>query len=205
MVLTPVAGTGLRPLLLAEGAGTPPVAQVLSLFDAFGEVELPDQARAPLRQAKGHAQLLRSVLPQEAARLDDLLAGIAVPGETAALTAGVHGDFYDDQLLVQDGTVTGVVDVDGAGSGHPADDAANLLAHLMVLQTLAAPGATVHTWLRDLAPLLTQKHEPLELQRRTAAVLLGLCTWPHSRQEPGWPAQTAQFLDLTQQALHGAG
>lgn len=201
VVLTPVVGTALRPLLLAEAATTPPVQQVLSVLDAFAGVDLPEPARSPLRQAKGQARLLRAVLPEESARLDDLLAGLAVAGETAAMTVGVHGDFYDDQLLVQDGSITGVVDVDGAGTGHPADDAANLLAHLLVLQSLAAPGASVRAWLAELAPVLTARHEPVELHRRTAAVLLGLCTWPHSRHAPGWQEQTRDLLALTEQVL----
>lgn len=201
VILTPIGGSPLRPLLLGEATATPPAQQVVSLLDAFARVELDEPARAPLRQAKGHARLLRTVLPEHSARLDDLLAGLATAGETAGLTAGVHGDFYDDQLLVQDGAISGVVDVDGAGAGHPADDVANLLAHLLVLQSLAAPTASVRSWLRELAPVLRERHEPVELRRRTAAVLLGLCTWPHSRHAPGWQDQTHDLLALAEQVL----
>ena len=44
-------------------------------------------------------------------------------------------------------------------------------------------------------------HDPDDLGRRTAAVLLGLATWTHSQHLPGWQEQTSQILDLVQEAL----
>jgi hypothetical protein len=93
--------------------------------------------------------------------------------------------------------------VDGVGLGHPADDAGNLLAHLLVLRGLAAPGAGVHGWLREAAGVLSPRHEPHELRRRTAAVLLGLATWPYTQHEPGWEDRCRGLLDLTEQVLDG--
>jgi len=44
-------------------------------------------------------------------------------------------------------------------------------------------------------------HDPRELTRSTAAVLLGLATWPHSRHVPDWEQQTRVLLDLVDEVL----
>lgn len=203
LVLTPLPGDALRPALLAPTAALPDPGSLAQLLERFARVELDEPARSPLRQAPGHAALLRTVLPAAADRIDELL------GEVEAAAADhdqqvVHGDFYDAQLLVRDAQVVGVVDVDGAGRGHPADDAANLLAHLHVLAQLAPGGAGVHTWLPAVAARLAPQVDPDQLRRRTAAVLLGLATWPHSSRTEGWQQRTYDLLDLTRRVLHGA-
>ena len=180
----------------------PPPGEVLGLLDLFAGVELDEPARSPLRQARGHARLLSSVLPDDAGRIADL-AGRVREGSEGLPTAVVHGDFYDGQVLLRDGRVTGVVDVDGVGRGRPADDAGNLLAHLLVLRGLAAPTAGVHAWLAQLAPELIARHEPAELRRRTAAVLLGLATWPYTQHDAGWEDRSRDLLGLAEQVLRG--
>ena len=51
----------------------------------------------------------------------------------------VHGDFYEGQLLADDGRVTAVLDIDTAGPGERSDEWATLLAHLSAL-ALEPPG-----------------------------------------------------------------
>ena len=199
IVLTPLPGTSVRSTLLRDDPALPAPAELMSLMAAFEGVELDEPARSPIGQARGHAALLRTLLPAEAGRVDDLL------GEVRAVPDGhrrvVHGDFYDDQVLLRDGAIAGVVDVDGAGRGHPADDAANLLAHLLLLVELAPTATALRSWLPPLLDELTARHEPAELRRRAAAVLLGLATWPHSQQVPQWQEQTASILALADRVL----
>ena len=205
LVLTPLRGSALRAALLAPpGAALPAPAYLVQLLDTFADVELDDPARSPTRQARGHAALLRAVLPSGAAQVDELLGQVRSRCDGDSRRAVVHGDLHDDQLLVTDGVVTGVVDVDGAGIGHPADDAANLLAHLLVLRTIV-PGGAVAGWLPEVHAALTRRHDPDSLQARTAAVLLGLATWPHSQQSPDWQERTRGILALAEQVLapHG--
>jgi hypothetical protein len=203
LVLTPLHGDPLRRALLGDDpAALPPPSDVVALLEQLAAVELDEPARSPLRQARGHGALLRAVLPAEASRVDELLHGVRSATEDDPAQAVVHGDLHDDQLLLLDGRISGVVDVDGAGLGHPADDSANLLAHLIVLRGLTATGA-VHSWLPSLHDALAPRHDPLALQARTAAVLTGLATWPHSQQLADWQHRTSAILTLAEEALSG--
>lgn len=199
VVLSPLRGTSLRGVLMAAGTGLPPPEQVTEVLQGFAGLDLDLAARDPRRHARGHGALLQSVLPTEHGRVDDLLGRIAVGSRDR--TGGVHGDFYDGQLMVQDGRVVGVVDVDGVGAGRPADDAGNLLAHLLVLRRIVPPPAAVHDWLPEVAAEVAGLHDPQELARSTAAVLLGLATWPHTRHQDDWVQQTRQLLDLVDTVL----
>lgn len=197
LVLSPLAGTPLRSLLQSGAAALPPPAEVVDLLRGLARVDLALRARDLRRHARGHGALLKAVLPSEAGRVDAALAAI-LDGPRGAV-GGVHGDFYDGQVLVQDGRVTGLVDVDGAGAGRPADDAGNLLAHLQVLRALELSDAA--DWTAETAAAVQSLHDPRELAGSTAAVLLGLATWPHSRLVPDWEQQTRRLLDLVDAAL----
>lgn len=199
--LTPLHGQPLRGSLMRPAAALPSPADVIELVARFAEVRLQEPARAPVRQARGHAALLRTVLPAAAGEVDDLLAGVAAAEDADEPPVVVHGDLYDQQLLVVDGTVTGVVDVDGAGLGHRADDVANLLAHLLVLAEVAPADRGVHAWLPAVAAQARDRHDLDQLRQRTAAVLLGLATWPHSRRSDDWELRTRQLLSLTARVL----
>ena len=200
LVLSPVEGEPLREQLFSPQARPPEPAEVVDLLDRFSAVALDLPTRSPLRAARGHGAVLAAVLPSAAGRVTDLVAAVRVGGD-AAPTTTVHGDFYDDQVLVRDGRVAGVVDVDGAGRGTPEDDPANLLAHLLLLRRLAPGDAAVQAWAPAVARELTGRRDPEELRRRTAAVLLGLSTWPHSVHEPGWERRTEEMLDLVAHVL----
>lgn len=203
LVLTPLQGTPLRAALMSDEAALPAPREVVALLRSFGDVQLDEAARSPVQQAHGHAQLLRALLPAEAGRVDHLL------GEVRAVPEGqvrvVHGDFYDAQVLLRGSAVAGVVDVDGAGRGHPADDAANLQAHLLLLRELVPASSVLHAWLPAVLDEVRAAHDPDQLRRRTAAVLLGLATWPHSQHASGWETQTVRVLELAQQALRTPG
>lgn len=198
LVLSPLRGTPLRSLLIADEPHLPPAEQVADLLRSFAGLDLPLPARDPRRHARGHGALLQAVLPDERGRIDAQLASIL---DGPVFEGGVHGDFYDAQLLVEEGHVVGVVDVDGAGVGRPVDDAGNLLAHLLVLRTLDVGGQAAARWLPDVAAAVSPLHSPRALACSTAAVLLGLATWPHSRHAPDWVQQTRGLLDLVDEAL----
>lgn len=82
----------------------------------------------------------------------------------------VHGDFNDANVLVADGRVTGLVDLDRSGPGDPRDDLATLLAHLTAL-AIYRPG--FDTQIRRYRDAIGRAWRARfgDLDRRTAEVL----------------------------------
>jgi aminoglycoside phosphotransferase (APT) family kinase protein len=116
------------------------------------------------------------------------------PGDQA-----VHGDFHAKQVLLQEGTV-GVLDLDGAGSGDPALDVGNLIAHL---DRNVLSGRLGHEHVALLATSFCEGYRErgcrAVLDRAdlyTAVVLLRLAPHPFRNREPGWKDQIAAILDL---------
>lgn len=76
-------------------------------------------------------------------RADELgRAAERVLADTAPVPAsGVHGDLHYGQLFLRDGRISGLIDLDTAGKGDPAEDRAAFLAHAAASAPLTAPGA----------------------------------------------------------------
>lgn len=110
----------------------------------------------------------------------------------------VHGDFYEAQVLVDDGRVSGIIDVDSAGPGERVDEWANLLGHLSVFglgnPRAAAYGAEVLAHVRS-------QTDAEDLAVRTAAVVFGLATGPFRTQREDWVQRTRQRLELSRRWL----
>ncbi|MPQ98776.1 phosphotransferase [Modestobacter sp. I12A-02628] len=209
LVLPGLPGTPMRALLAGDGAGLPDLAAVDAVLDALpaAALDLPAPGRhAPgdaLGRARGHAAVLGMVAPHLRPRLDRLCAALEGVDPGRHERVPVHGDLYEAQLLVTDGAVTGLLDVDTAGAGHRVDDWATLLAHLAVLEQLLPDPATVirtrAAWTAELAGRWPDD----ALRARVAAVLLGLATGPFRVQQAGWPARTEARLALAEAALTG--
>jgi aminoglycoside phosphotransferase len=200
LVLENLPGTGLRSLLtgLPETASLPSADDVLALLDRFpaGVLDLP--RRPPWSSTcDRYAAVIGAALPGEAERAGQFartvrsgLAGVE-PGSDAT-----HGDFYEAQLLVAQGRVSGVLDVDTAGPGHRADDLACALGHLEAL-AISDPASTIAAralaarWRSDFR----RRVDPQELLLREAGVRIGLATGPHRVQRPDWAAVTTRALD----------
>jgi aminoglycoside phosphotransferase len=201
LVLQALPGAPLREPLRAAGPAAVPVEDLVAALDALpaGLLALPRRP-AWAEQAASYAAQVGRVLPAEAGRAADLACAVE-----AALADGdepvvpTHGDFYETQVLVEGGRLSGLVDVDTAGPGRRGDDLACLLAHLSVLR-LRGPaddarlGATVAAWL----PVLERCPgvDPVRLRARTAGVLLSLATGPYRVRQTGWQAGTSRRLDL---------
>jgi aminoglycoside phosphotransferase (APT) family kinase protein len=144
------------------------------------------------------------VLPDLRPRLDALTAAIAAAPAGEHEAVPVHGDFYEGQLLAEDGAVTGLLDVDTAGRGHRIDDWATLLAHLVVLEQVLPGAAALPRYRAELHAAALRRWPAGQLAPRVAAVLLGLATGPFRVQQQGWPERTAARLATAEEAL-GAG
>lgn len=197
LVLDELAGTTFRELI-KTGCGVLPGPEALDeLADGFAAAGLDgDPAPSVTRNGMLHAAMLATVMPAERHRLDELTDLIGEhEAATPPTTCTIHGDLHEGQLVVRDGAITGVIDVDDAGPGDPIDDRANLIAHLRY-RAVTTP---------DLAPRLTPHADALRtaggarfdgarLDVATAAALVGLATGPFRIQQAGWRETVADVL-----------
>ena len=138
-------------LVLERAPGVPAGTRVLALAedDRFAEAVAELGARTEtvqaVRTAQGdaldhaawHRATLTAALPERAHDIAALYDAIDArrAGWTGDARVVVHGDLHLEQLFVdpdEPWRVTGLLDVDTAGWGHPARDAAGLVAHLVV-------------------------------------------------------------------------
>jgi aminoglycoside phosphotransferase len=117
------------------------IDSIEKLSARIAEVPAINMARASLsKRADWYVARLTERLPERTEeiaetgrRIDRLRAkGNAFPSTPVT----IHGDLHLGQLFVDSddpASITGVLDIDTAGSGDPADDAAALYAHLVAL------------------------------------------------------------------------
>ncbi|MCV7315291.1 phosphotransferase [Mycolicibacillus parakoreensis] len=204
VVLAAVAGRPMRELFGPDrhAAGPPPPADLEALLDALPEdlLDLPRQYSHPDRFADYAAVLAATAGEHEpiAARLASLTEALhagPAPGDAEPLVA-VHGDFYEAQIFVDGGRITGLIDLDTTGPGHRVDDWATLLAHLSGLTLLAPYRSAARRYLASVWTRAQRRHRACTLRRHTAAALVGFATGPFRSQQRGWPQATVDRLDL---------
>lgn len=184
---------------LGAGTGPWPAEPVLDLLAGLRDTEWPGAPRAepgPMVHAAGHAALIERVLPAERDRLRRLVDLVGTPADTTP-TGIVHGDLHGAQILVgPGGAVSGVLDLDDAGAGQPADDVANLVAHLRSFALGRAAPARRRA--ESLAAALCRDHgtgvDPADLDRRIAASLVAMATSPFRTRQAGWRRMTSARL-----------
>ncbi|MFI8633903.1 aminoglycoside phosphotransferase family protein [Microbacterium sp. NPDC077663] len=138
---TPAIGAVAAGALAAE----PLLDRVDELCTRIAAASLEGRARISIATRRGwYESRLRGV----DAGIDVLLEEMPRDaGHTAAASVGVHGDLHLGQLFVDDsGQLTGLIDVDTAGIGHPADDVAAFLAHTIASATLSGADAAGALW-----------------------------------------------------------
>ena len=199
-VLEALRGVPLtRPLVDGSPPLPDPVA-VLDLTARIRDVHLPEveggrSAPAPVRD---HVTTLGIAVPQEQQRLQRLAALSIDAGAPVEQT--VHGDFYEAQILVDEtGAVTGLLDIDGAAPGSSTDDPAAMVGHLVGLSHVhPAAAPRIDDYRRRLVADLAHIVDGDRLHAAVTGVLLGLATTPFRRQDAGWQAQTASWLDIAE-------
>jgi aminoglycoside phosphotransferase len=205
LVLAGLPGTPLRALLADDGRGLPEAAELDRVLDGLpaAAAGLASVGRRmtgdALARVSDHAAVLATVADGLRPRLAALTAALAAadPGEHPAVP--VHGDFYESQLLVDDGRVVGLLDVDTAGRGHRIDDWATLLAHLALLELILPGPTTVARYRAGLEEHVLRRWPAGQLRPRVAAVLVGLATGPFRVQQARWPEGTAARIALAEE------
>lgn len=213
LVLPCLPGTSLRDVLLA-GRPLPPPERVVALCVDLDRRCQPlplsgDRGAVRRRVDAGTAlcaaQIVARLLPREsctAGRLAEAVIGWA-EGSDPPDEWIVHGDLYENQVLV-DGDTLGLIDLDDLGPGDPLLDAANFSAHLLVLGASGlATGPTILRYRDDLRGAFCRHldADPAELAWREAYCLLRLASGPFRVLHPDWPRRVADRLALATEAL----
>jgi aminoglycoside phosphotransferase (APT) family kinase protein len=200
LVLSPLAGESLRALVMQHTSGWPPASDHRALLDALARVESPPPTSLPpaVHVASSHAAAITAVLPGEQSRLERIVDAVSLVRPTnPAEVVTIHGDYYESQVMVTDARISGLLDLDDVGPGHPLDDAATVLAHLHILR----PGTQAHrarlsAYRGRLRTTLAEGRDLADLDRRTAGVLVGLATGPFRAQSEAWRHEVRRRLAM---------
>lgn len=208
LVLAELTGTPLGTALEATGAEACDPRKLVALLDSLpAEVSTLPRRRPWAEHVSHYATVVGAALPAVAGRADALAAQIEERLNDGGDAAGepTHGDFYEAQLMVSGGRISGLLDIDTVGPGRRADDLACLLAHLSVRATMrTAEAGTFRTTIEQWLPTFDARVGPAELRVRTAAVVMSLATGPYRTQEAGWEQATADRLRLVKDWLDDA-
>lgn len=207
VVLAPLRGTPLRTALESGGTVLRDPGELVALLDRLPAEVAGLPRRAPWSAHAAHyAEVVAAAVPSLGSRVRSLASSVSAG--LAGCDDGdepTHGDFYDAQLFVEHGGISGLLDIDTIGPGRRADDLGCLLAHLSVLADgpfPAAPGARAA--LAEWLPVLSRRVDPAELRLRAAGVTLSLATGPYRAQDPDWEQATAGRVDLAGRWLDAA-
>jgi hypothetical protein len=198
LVLTALPGETLRSGLRSTRQPLPQPEAVSQLLDRFPS-QLADERphRDLITLVSHHSSVISETVPAVKTKLEATLEVFTAgreddPGPVTA----VHGDLYEAQLMVNRGRITGLLDIDTAGSGFRVDDFANFCAHLSVLAQMTDRPRQVRRFGASLLSHAEMLHPRPVLRRRIAAAVLGLATGPFRVLEANWEANTARRLDL---------
>ncbi len=205
-----LVGPTLRELIKSRAQRWVDGPTIRSLVDRVAAID-PDllpATRSRVLDAPAHAAMLATVVPDQATRLAELGAAMsALARESGARRRTlVHGDLHEGQIVVGDGRITGLLDVDDIGRGDPIDDAAVLVGHLRY-RAMATPndGGRIRRLADDVATAFESSFDRGDIERVTAAVLVGLATGPFRLQHDDWPDAAHRTLALVDEALREAG
>ena len=202
LAMRSMTGATLREVL-EDPTGSLPAPEVIAGLPGT----LPRLARAAtvvsaIEAVPRVAELLRRLLPMEADRIAWLTEQIGPDEVTERVPA--HGDYHEAQLLVQDGQVSGILDVDTLGLARPGDDPGTMLGHLAVWHTMSAQPERVAAYASELQRRWETGLDARDLRLRAAARILGLAAGPFRVQQEGWPVETSRRLTLAQHWVESA-
>lgn len=204
VILQALPGRTLREALLAR-FGVPGPGALLKVLDDLPPVDVTD-APPPDWRAHEFAEILGSVAPSLGERVDALAEALE-PYEARAANEPVvpiHGDYYEAQLLVDRGSVRGLLDVDTFGTGRRVDDLATMIGHLSVLAVGSPRRVTIERYASRLLDGFDRVVDPGLLRAAVAGVVLGLATGSFRVLEPAWEEHTERRVRLAEEWLASA-
>lgn len=203
-VLEGLPGRTLREALADPRAELPPPGVLGGILDALPLIPDANVVGGPTASVARHVALLEQVVPESRPALAALLeaCSLAPAGEPSD---PVHGDFYESQILVERGSITGLIDIDRMGRGRRVDDWATLAGHLAAYAMSAPDPGRVRAYGTKVIGIADKVVDPTELRRVTAAALIAMATGPFRVQSPDWPAATARRIAAAADWLESSG
>lgn len=191
--------------------------RVRAVGEALAELhEHPTEklSRADSRQAEAEklgaiANAVAHAHPRAADRVQSLAARVAEwLLKQPTVERAIHGDFYAEQILLQNGATVALLDLDEVRCGDPAVDLANFAAHL---ERHALTGRfNVH----QVQPVMSALRKGYadagglaadeELGMYTALCLLRLTPQPFRTRQLDWPRQIEALLERVEALCEAA-
>jgi len=207
VALAELPGPTVRDLLKGTPGPWPGAAEFLALRERLATVSVDG---VPLRagrrrDASAHAAMLATVLPSAADRISRIVAAIGVHGPASGAPTTIHTDLHEAQMIVADGRVVGLLDIDDVGPGDPLDDLATLLGHLRYRaateREVPERAAALDSYTNRLRAGFTEVVDATQLDASTAAVLVGLATGPFRVQATNWQSTVGYVLAAAESTL----
>jgi hypothetical protein len=202
LALEALAGRTLREALTTGGPAPDPgeLVELSQRLAASGLVS--ERSPGAFADPGRHVPLLCELVPEH----EPTIRRVAdAAGRVDGVRVPVHGDLHAGQLLVASSGITGMLDVDGAGTGLMAQDAGTLVAYLRALgEHHPAAVDRLESYADDVAGHYRHVVGRDALARATAGGWLALATGPHRAQEPGWPERTRVLLRRAAESLEDA-
>jgi hypothetical protein len=197
-------GTVLAGEIMADGAKRIDPAEVTELLDRMPAelLSLPRrEAWSDRTPSYGHAAA--TALPDQARRIRSLVDHLQrqLDASDRGPVVPTHGDLYEANLLVADGRISCVLDIDGAGPGHRVDDLACFLGHLAVLPTVDERYVFTDSALRRFHSHFVTTVDPAALACRSASVALSLVAGARDSGRRDWQSAARRRLDVAESLL----
>ena len=190
-------GESLAEYFLADGAARATPEQFIQTLE-----QLPAEVMTlPAREAwtdrlSAYASAATSALPDAAARIATLAGHInaALSLTDRGPVVPTHGDFYEANVLMFEGEISALLDVDSLGPGHRVDDLACFLGHLAVLPAVDPRYVHVPAAFQRFAAGFAANVDPEALRVRTASVALSLVAGARDTRRQAWQSQAEHRL-----------
>lgn len=202
LAMRTMTGSTLR-AVLEDGAGLLPHPEVVAGLPGVLPA-LPGAAtvHSAVEAVPRMVELLTRLLPMQADRIRRIAEAIGPDEVTDRVPA--HGDYHEAQLLIEDGRVSGILDVDTLGVARPGDDPGTMLGHLAVWHTMSRQPGRVAAYASALQEIWESTLDPVDLRLRAAARIVGLAAGPFRVQQQGWPLETSRRLALAERWTESA-
>lgn len=194
MALQSMPGRTLRDVLEDPLAALPDPEAVTGLLVALPAPAPGRDRPSIIQRVPPLADMMRRIVPDQVEAIDRFV--LKLGDEDVEELGPVHGDFYEAQLLIEDGNVVGLLDVDTYGLGRRGDDPGVMLGHLALWQTMSSQPERVRGFARSLLDRWDRIYDPYDIRRRAAATLFTLASGPFRVQTADWPGETGERIAL---------